>query len=206
MEKISILFVCLGNICRSPMAEFVMKKIVSDKGAGDRFYISSAATSAEEQGNGVHYGTRSKLAEEGIPFTPRYAVALKKSDYERYEAAIGGEANADAVAKFNTALLNAPSNQHNVTVSGNSVSGYVIVKPESCSSLWSEQVTRLARTIKKYTGYDIPIVTDTEVEGGKMGGNFTAAFLYFRSGKVHVRQLYICFISHRFLKLNNTFC
>ncbi len=71
------------------MAEFVMKKIVSDKGAGDRFYISSAATSAEEQGNGVHYGTRRKLAEEGIPFTPRYAVALKKSDYERYDYIIG---------------------------------------------------------------------------------------------------------------------
>lgn len=85
-----------------------------------------------------------------------------------YEAVIGGEANAYAVAKFNTALLNAPSNQHNVTVSGNGISGYVIVKPESCSPLWSEQVTRLARTIKKYTGYGIPIVTDTAVEGGKI--------------------------------------
>ena len=58
---IKILFVCHGNICRSPMAEFVMKDLVKKAGLSDEFYIASAATSTEEIGNGVHYGTRKKL-------------------------------------------------------------------------------------------------------------------------------------------------
>lgn len=73
MSKISILFVCLGNICRSPMAEFVMKHIVVEDGAMDNFLISSAATSDEEQGNGIHYGTRRVLTDKGIPFGPHFA-------------------------------------------------------------------------------------------------------------------------------------
>ena len=60
---IKILFVCHGNICRSPMAEFVMKDLVKKAGLSDEFFIASAATSTEEIGNGVHYGTRKKLAE-----------------------------------------------------------------------------------------------------------------------------------------------
>ena len=59
---IKILFVCHGNICRSPMAEFVMKDMVEKQGIAEDFYIASAATSTEEIGNGVHYGTRKKLA------------------------------------------------------------------------------------------------------------------------------------------------
>ena len=66
---IKILFVCHGNICRSPMAEFVMKDLVKKAGLSDEFYIASAATSTEEIGNGVHYGTRKKLAEFGISVT-----------------------------------------------------------------------------------------------------------------------------------------
>ena len=58
---IKILFVCLGNICRSPMAEFVFKDMVEKKGLEKYFYIESAATSSEEIGNGVHYGTIDKL-------------------------------------------------------------------------------------------------------------------------------------------------
>ena len=58
----SILFVCLGNICRSPMAEFVFRDLVQKRGLGDRFHIASAATSAEELGNPVHPGTRRRLA------------------------------------------------------------------------------------------------------------------------------------------------
>ena len=54
-----ILFVCHGNICRSPMAEFVMKDLVRKRGLGDRFLIASAATSTEEIGNDIHRGTRS---------------------------------------------------------------------------------------------------------------------------------------------------
>lgn len=74
---IKILFVCHGNICRSPMAEFVMKDLVKKAGLSDEFYIASAATSTEEIGNGVHYGTRKKLAEFGISVDVKYAVQLK---------------------------------------------------------------------------------------------------------------------------------
>ena len=62
---IRILFICLGNICRSPMAEFVFKDMVERRGLADQFYIASAATSDEEHGNPVHRGTREKLKEHG---------------------------------------------------------------------------------------------------------------------------------------------
>ena len=86
---IKILFVCHGNICRSPMAEFVMKDLVKKAGLSDEFFIASAATSTEEIGNGVHYGTRKKLAEFGISVDGKYAVQLKKSDYAKYDYIIG---------------------------------------------------------------------------------------------------------------------
>lgn len=86
---IKILFVCHGNICRSPMAEFVMKDLVKKAGLSDEFYIASAATSTEEIGNGVHYGTRKKLAEFGISVDGKYAGSLKKSDYAKYDYIIG---------------------------------------------------------------------------------------------------------------------
>lgn len=86
---IKILFVCHGNICRSPMAEFVMKDMVEKKGIAEDFYIASAATSTEEIGNGVHRGTRKKLAEYGISTEGKYAVQLKKSDYDKYDYIIG---------------------------------------------------------------------------------------------------------------------
>lgn len=86
---IKILFVCHGNICRSPMAEFVMKDMVRKAGFGDKIFVASAATSTEEIGNDIHYGTRTKLIEEGIPFSPRSAVQLKKRDYNEYDFIIG---------------------------------------------------------------------------------------------------------------------
>ena len=86
---IKILFVCHGNICRSPMAEFVMKDMVEKQGIAEDFYIASAATSTEEIGNGVHYGTRRKLAEFGISTDGKRAVQLKKSDYGKYDYIIG---------------------------------------------------------------------------------------------------------------------
>lgn len=63
---IKILFICLGNICRSPMAEFLFKDMVTKRGLADKFYIASAATSSYEIGNPVHPGTRNKLAQYGI--------------------------------------------------------------------------------------------------------------------------------------------
>ncbi len=86
---IRILFVCHGNICRSPMAEFVLKDMVRKAGTESCFYIASAATSTEDIGNDIHSGTRRKLRQEGIPTTPRQAVQLKKSDYEKYDYLIG---------------------------------------------------------------------------------------------------------------------
>ena len=80
-----ILFVCHGNICRSPMAEFVMKDIVKKAGRPDEFYIASCATSTEEIGNPVHHGTRRKLAEVGISCDGKRAVQLTKSDYNKYD-------------------------------------------------------------------------------------------------------------------------
>jgi len=82
---IKILFVCHGNICRSPMAEFVMKELVRRAGREKDFLIESAATSREELGNDMHYGTRQKLREMGIPFTRRAARQITYADYDRYD-------------------------------------------------------------------------------------------------------------------------
>lgn len=88
---IKIMFVCLGNICRSPMAEFVFKDIVRKKGLEKNFYIESSATSSEELGSDVHYGTVRKLNSVGIPIEHREAKKLKKEDYEKFDYIIGME-------------------------------------------------------------------------------------------------------------------
>lgn len=82
---IKILFICHGNICRSPMAEFMMKDMAARQGCSDQFYIESAATSREEIGNDVHRGTKGKLREVGIPFAPRQARQVTPSDYEDFD-------------------------------------------------------------------------------------------------------------------------
>ena len=86
---IKILFVCHGNICRSPMAEFVLRDMVTKQGLSDQFFISSAATSTEEIGNPVHPGTRKKLKEFNITTDGKYAVQLLRKDYDRYDYLIG---------------------------------------------------------------------------------------------------------------------
>ena len=88
----SILFVCLGNICRSPMAEFVMKDMVRKAGLAEQFYIESAATSTEEYGNPVYPPARRKLAEHGIGCAGKTARQLRKGDYERFDLIIGMDA------------------------------------------------------------------------------------------------------------------
>lgn len=86
---IKVMFVCHGNICRSPMAEFVMKKLVSDAGYSNDFYISSSATSTEELGNPVYPPARSELSKHGIGCAGKTAVQLRKSDYDNYDYFIG---------------------------------------------------------------------------------------------------------------------
>ncbi len=84
-----ILFVCHGNICRSPMAEFVLKDMVKKREMEHDFFISSAATSNEEIGNGVHHGTRRILKAHGISCDGKTAVRLTRQDYGKYDYIIG---------------------------------------------------------------------------------------------------------------------
>ncbi len=86
---IKILFVCHGNICRSPMAEFVMKDLVKKAGLESHFQIAPAATSTEEIGNPVYPPIRRKLAEHGIDCTEKTARQLQKRDYAQYDFLIG---------------------------------------------------------------------------------------------------------------------
>ena len=80
-----VMFVCHGNICRSPMAEFVLKNMVKKLGVQDKFCIASSATSTEAIGNPVHRGTREKLAEHGIFVKGKYAIQFTKKDYKEYD-------------------------------------------------------------------------------------------------------------------------
>ena len=84
-----ILFVCHGNICRSPMAEFVMKDLVKKAGMESQFRIESAATSREEIGNPVYPPARQKLKEHGISCEGHAARQLTNQDYEEYDLLIG---------------------------------------------------------------------------------------------------------------------
>lgn len=84
-----ILFVCHGNICRSTMAEYVMRYLVCQAGREMEFFIDSAATSREEIGNGVHYGTRRKLAQMGVPCGDHRARQMTKADYDEFDLLIG---------------------------------------------------------------------------------------------------------------------
>ena len=88
INMVKILFICHGNICRSPMAEFVMKDMVRKTGLGDRFEIESAATSREELGNPVYPPARRKLADNGIKCSDHRAWQMTKRDYDYYDMII----------------------------------------------------------------------------------------------------------------------
>ncbi|MDO4956333.1 MAG: low molecular weight protein-tyrosine-phosphatase [Bacteroidales bacterium] len=84
-----ILFICHGNICRSPMAEFIMKDLVQKVGLENQFYIESAATSTEELGNEVYPPAKRKLAEHGISCKGKTARQITRADYNRFDMLIG---------------------------------------------------------------------------------------------------------------------
>ncbi len=86
---IKIMFVCYGNICRSPMAEFIMKDLLDKKGDGANFYIQSSATHTDGLGCRVHRGTRAILDGMGISYAGKVGVQLSRSDYEKYDYFIG---------------------------------------------------------------------------------------------------------------------
>jgi len=83
----SVLFVCLGNICRSPMAEMIFKHLVDECGLGEEFYINSAGTSNENVvcGAGIYPNTKAILKKNNIPFAEHYAVQLTRVDYAIYD-------------------------------------------------------------------------------------------------------------------------
>ena len=88
-RKVKVLFVCWGNICRSPMAEFVLKDMVQKRGIAEQWYIASAATSTEEiwngVGNPVYPTARQELARHGISCEGKRAVQVTKADYDKYD-------------------------------------------------------------------------------------------------------------------------
>lgn len=85
MRKYRLCFVCHGNICRSPMAEFIMKRLVNDAGLGDKVEICSRAVSGEELGNPVYPPAREELARHGLSCKGKYAVQLSRGDYDKYD-------------------------------------------------------------------------------------------------------------------------
>ena len=88
-----ILFVCLGNICRSPMAEMILKDMVRQRGLDGEFEIASCATSTEEIGNPVYPPARAELARRGVKCEHRAARQLTKADYDKYDLLIGMDEN-----------------------------------------------------------------------------------------------------------------
>ena len=90
---IRILFVCLGNICRSPMAEYVMRRMVEEEGLAARFTIDSAATSTYEVGNPIYPPAYRKLRQYGIDASPHRSRQICREDYGKYDYIIGMDAS-----------------------------------------------------------------------------------------------------------------
>lgn len=88
-----ILFVCHGNICRSPMAEFLFKHFIKEKGLNDLFYVESCATSYEEIGNPVHYGTRKILDKYHIDYSKKRARRITPKDYDDFDFILAMDIN-----------------------------------------------------------------------------------------------------------------
>ena len=86
---IKIMFVCHGNICRSPMAEFVFLDMIKKRGLSNRILAASSATSTEEIGNDIHHGTRRILDKYGIEYRHREATQLTRWDYDKYDLFVG---------------------------------------------------------------------------------------------------------------------
>ncbi|HIV16486.1 MAG TPA: low molecular weight phosphotyrosine protein phosphatase [Candidatus Alectryocaccobium stercorigallinarum] len=113
---IKVLFICHGNICRSPMAEFMFKDMVKKLGLEDKFYIASAATSSEEIWNGVgspvYPPARKELAKHGIRCDGKRAVQVTKQDYDKYDYIIC----MDSANIRNTQRITGPDKDHKISL------------------------------------------------------------------------------------------
>ena len=90
---IKVCFVCLGNICRSPMAEFIFQSMLENENLQDKVFACSKATSMEELGNPLHPGAAKELEKHGIPYVKRKATTLTKDDYDHFDYFIGMDAS-----------------------------------------------------------------------------------------------------------------
>jgi len=98
MKKISVMFVCLGNICRSPMAEAIFRKMVADRGLADRFTIASSGTGHWHLGEPPHIGTRLILSEHNIEVGNKRSQLLKKEDFQNFDYVIAmAQENVDDI-------------------------------------------------------------------------------------------------------------
>ena len=86
---IKILFVCHGNICRSPMAHCVLTQMVKELGREEEFFIDSMATSTEELGNGIYPPAKRKMQEKGVPLISHFSTQMQKKDYDRFDLIFG---------------------------------------------------------------------------------------------------------------------
>ena len=86
-----VLFVCHGNICRSPMAKYIFKDLIKKKGIEDKFVVDSGATSYEEEGNDLYRHAATKLREKGIPFDTHSARRIQEEDYDKFDYILGME-------------------------------------------------------------------------------------------------------------------
>jgi len=89
----NILFICHGNICRSPMAEYMFKKKIKDLGLSNKYYCESMATSNEEIGNDIYPYAKRMLDEMGIPYDRHYARRMKSTDYDKFDLIICMDTN-----------------------------------------------------------------------------------------------------------------
>ena len=109
---IKVLFVCLGNICRSPMAQFVFRQMVDNAGLTHLFEIDSAGTERYNEINhaGIHYGTREILKEMNVPFEEHYSRQIRKSDYQKFDYILAmDESNVEDIQ-----ALIGPDSQHKI--------------------------------------------------------------------------------------------